>query len=100
MLKHLDDLECHPVFYRRKEIQIILNNEKSKCSSYFLDNFKPELLSVKCHEKYDVNSPEGKIYVRYSDRREEIHANFWADVKLEENYISPQDYYRQKLESN
>jgi hypothetical protein len=58
-LKHLDDLECHPVFYRRKEIQIILNNEKSKCSSYFLDNFKPELLSVKCHEKYDVNSPEG-----------------------------------------
>jgi hypothetical protein len=54
----------------------------------------------KCHEKYDVNSPEGKIYVRYSDRREEIHANFWADVKLEENYISPQDYYRQKLESN
>jgi hypothetical protein len=47
MLKHLDDLECHPVFYRRKEIQIILNNEKSKCSSYFLDNFKPELLSVK-----------------------------------------------------
>jgi hypothetical protein len=52
---------------------------------------------VKCHEKYDVNSPEGKIYVRYSDRREEIHANFWADVKLEENYISPQDYYRQKF---
>nr|CAD7268710.1 unnamed protein product [Timema shepardi] len=83
MLASLDILEDHPAFYQRdiEHVRLISTEEENilKCWVYFLNKFKPEMLSLPHHENYSSTGHHGLQYLeRYQrnpcyDFKQEVH---------------------------
>lgn len=91
MLRRLDALEGHPVWYKREEIPIHCNKTVLKCWCYFLDHYRVDLLHRKYHDNYDSRSNE---YITPAERKRMDTENFWLEVKRPEFYISPTEFER------
>ncbi|XP_053207397.1 gamma-glutamylaminecyclotransferase C-like [Panonychus citri] len=69
VLADLDDLEDHPDFYQRKQIDIELisnngeSNEPIKIWTYLFPKFKSSMLEVKCFDNYSSYGDHGLEYV-------------------------------------
>lgn len=53
ILKKLDELEAHPDFYTRCQVPIVTNAKLETMWCYLLQDFKPHLLELSTHTKYD-----------------------------------------------
>ena len=81
-LAALDKLENVPHFYVRKEVDIIMEGEKTKkCWLYVLPDFKEELLDEETIDDYEAGA-RGKEYVpRYLRINEELlslHCSYYV----------------------
>lgn len=87
MLEVLDDLERHPVFYRREVIPITAEDGSTvQCGCYLLCDFRKELLELPFYELYDSQGPHNLNYVNPTDRKivlndEESYRRFLSSVK-------------------
>lgn len=81
MLERLDELESHPMYYKRfiKDVEITDTDSSSKpkivpCWCYFLQNFKPFMLKLPFLKCYQSKGNHGLEYVpRYARRGEVPH---------------------------
>nr|CAD7604293.1 unnamed protein product [Timema genevievae] len=84
MLASLDILEDHPSFYQRdiEHVRLMNSTEEEnifKCWIYFLNKFKPEMLSLPHHKNYSSTGDHGLQYLeRYQrnscyDFKQEVH---------------------------
>ena len=90
MLQKLDQLEHHPDYYIRDEVQIqyLSDNKGNYVTSqvkiesvdmYFLRNFKQELLQLEFKEEFDTNLVP---YTAPKDRPKQVDPKeHWWDVK-------------------
>jgi len=64
MLKNLDILEDHPIFYTRRKEPIIMEkgNSEALCWTYFLAQFKPDILKNEMFASYSSMGPHKLVY--------------------------------------
>ena len=94
MLKVLDELERHPIFYNRRlmKIQLMCVNRETlsnnnmfeegntlECLCYVMPNFKDELLTLTMEDDYDANRhayvPKVKRTMTRAEQRDHIFTN-------------------------
>ncbi|XP_054152510.1 gamma-glutamylaminecyclotransferase C-like [Oppia nitens] len=69
MLSRMNELECHPKFYRRMTIEIEMDDMSRKSmSTYFLTDFKPQLLELEMYNTYDTFGSHGLRYTNGVER--------------------------------
>uniref|UniRef100_T1JG34 Gamma-glutamylcyclotransferase family protein n=1 Tax=Strigamia maritima TaxID=126957 RepID=T1JG34_STRMM len=84
MLSAIDDLEGHPKYYEREQIEVNLANRQTRkkeilsCWTYFLTHYKPFMLELPCLQDYSSNGSHNLPYVR---RYKQPDANPHDDVK-------------------
>ncbi|XP_023215997.1 gamma-glutamylaminecyclotransferase-like isoform X1 [Centruroides sculpturatus] len=77
MLKKMDELECHPTYYERKEenVQVLESKDKTYCTDgktlkpwiYFLTEYKSYMMELPHLEEYSSEGSHGLKYVsRYN----------------------------------
>lgn len=93
MLKVLDELEKHPLFYKRTTVSCVLDQSTTTnldaaesttksvvtCEAYVMHNFRPDLLTLPHLSSY-ADDPE-RPYV-YVTGRGEPNSTWWMDIKV------------------
>ena len=88
-LQILDELERHPVYYERHQIDVERlgpsDDERTgaksfSCEAYFLVEFLDDLLKLPMHKSYSDNH-NGLSYVKHVDRPTDVtQLDWWGEV--------------------
>lgn len=70
MLKFLDEFEGHPTYYTRRQTPVsTVEHGTIEPWIYFLNEYKPEMLTLPMYADYDSYGQHGLRYVERCDRQ-------------------------------